>query len=171
MAGTAGLAGENPRVSQEGAVDDRDQELQFVEGEIDGVEIRPLKFYHDNRGWLAETFRQVIAGGQEVFYRGNLGKRIVAAETLDEMTAGYEVSSGIRGLGWDKQTGYSSNKGEGFSDRAFGHGGFTGTTFWVDPELDLFVIFLSNRLHPDGQGTVNKLAGRIGTIVVDAIER
>jgi len=112
------------------------------------------------------VFAQMLLNGGE--YNG---KRILATETLKIMSAGYEVSSGIRGLGWDKQTGYSINKGEGFSERAFGHGGFTGTTFWVDPELDLFVIFLSNRLHPDGKGSVNKLAGRIGTIAADAIKR
>jgi CubicO group peptidase (beta-lactamase class C family) len=99
------------------------------------------------------------------------GKRILDVKTLNVMSSGYEVSSGMRGLGWDKQSGYSSNKGDGFSERAFGHGGFTGTTFWVDPELDLFVIFLSNRLHPDGKGSVNKLAGRIGTIAAEAIGR
>lgn len=112
------------------------------------------------------VFAQMLLNGGE--YQG---KRILAATTLELMTKGYEVSSGVRGLGWDKQTGYSSNKGKGFSDRAFGHGGFTGTTFWVDPELDLFVIFLSNRLHPDGKGSVNRLAGRIGTIAAEAIER
>ncbi len=112
------------------------------------------------------VFAQMLLNGGE--YNG---KRILDTGTLDVMTAGYEVSSGIRGLGWDKQTGYSSNKGDGFSERAFGHGGFTGTTFWVDPELDLFVIFLSNRLHPDGKGTVNKLAGRIGTITAEAVKR
>ena len=121
---------------------------------------------------LFSTAQDLAVFAQMLLNRGEYGgKRIVAPETLDVMTASHEVSSGIRGLGWDKQTGYSSNKGEGFSDRAFGHGGFTGTTFWVDPELDLFVIFLSNRLHPDGKGTVNKLAGRIGTIVADALER
>ena len=59
---------------------------------------------------------------------------------------------------------------KGFSPRAFGHGGFTGTTLWIDPELELFVIFLSNRVHPDGQGAVNPLAGQIGTIAAAAIE-
>ena len=112
------------------------------------------------------VFAQMLLNGGEYD-----GTRILEAETLNTMTAGHKVSSGIRGLGWDKQTGYSSNKGDGFSERAFGHGGFTGTTFWVDPELDLFVIFLSNRLHPDGKGSVNKLAGRIGTIAADAIKR
>ncbi|MDA1051880.1 MAG: serine hydrolase [Planctomycetota bacterium] len=112
------------------------------------------------------VFAQMLLNGGE-----HNGTRILETDTLNTMTSDFKVSSGIRGLGWDKQTGYSSNKGKGLSERAFGHGGFTGTTFWVDPELDLFVIFLSNRLHPDGKGSVNRLAGRIGTIAADAIER
>ena len=61
------------------------------------------------------------------------------------------------GLGWDKRSGYSSNRAELFTDRAYGHGGFTGTVIWIDPGLDLFFIFLSNRVHPDGKGNVNSL--------------
>jgi uncharacterized protein YbbC (DUF1343 family) len=57
------------------------------------------------------------------------------------------------------------------SDAAFGHGGFTGTAMWIDPELDLYVIFLGNRLHPDGAGEVNDLAGRIGTMACAATGR
>jgi CubicO group peptidase (beta-lactamase class C family) len=97
------------------------------------------------------------------------GVRVLKAETLRTMTAPVKVSSGLRGLGWDMQTGYSSNRGDLMSPRAFGHGGFTGTSFWVDPENELFVIFLSTRLHPDGKGAVNDLAGRIGTVAVAAI--
>jgi uncharacterized protein YbbC (DUF1343 family) len=102
--------------------------------------------------------------------RGRLGDtRILGDLTWREMTREHEVSRGIRGLGWDKKTGYSSNRGELLSSAAFGHGGFTGTAIWIDPELDLFVIFLSNRVHPDGKGLVNPLAGRIGTIAAAAI--
>ena len=85
------------------------------------------------------------------------------------MTRPLKVSSGLRGLGWDKKSTYSSNRGDLFTRRAFGHGGFTGTAIWIDPGLDLFVIFLSNRVHPDGKGSVNSLAGRIGTIAAAAI--
>jgi len=63
------------------------------------------------------------------------------------------------------KTGYSINRGDSFSPAAFGHGGFTGTAIWIDPEKDLFLIFLSNRVHPDGKGLVNPLIGRIGTVV------
>jgi uncharacterized protein YbbC (DUF1343 family)/CubicO group peptidase (beta-lactamase class C family) len=95
---------------------------------------------------------------------------IMSRATEAEMLRPREIGSHRRGLGWDSRSGYSTNRGELFSDRAFGHGGFTGTAMWVDPDLDLFVIFLSNRLHPDGKGNVNPLAGTIGTIAAAAIE-
>ena len=100
---------------------------------------------------------------------------ILERTTVHKMTAGEPVPSpnptGIRALGWDKRTGYSSNRGWNMSPQAFGHGGFTGTGIWIDPGHDLFVIFLSNRVHPDGTGNVNPLIGRIGTIAVNSIIR
>ena len=95
--------------------------------------------------------------------------RIFDPTTVEQMTRPYPVSSGLRGLGWDVKTGYSSNRGDLMSDKAFGHGGFTGTGIWIDPKLDLYVIFLSNRVHPNGKGSVNPLIGRIGTIAAAAI--
>ncbi|MFV1966533.1 MAG: exo-beta-N-acetylmuramidase NamZ domain-containing protein [Pirellulaceae bacterium] len=112
---------------------------------------------------LATYAQMMLNGGQFD------GVRVLGPATVGTMTASYAVSSGVRGLGWDKGTGYSSNRGELFSKRAFGHGGFTGTAIWIDPQLDLFVIFLSSRLHPDGKGSVNALAGRVGTIAAAAI--
>lgn len=76
----------------------------------------------------------------------------------------------VRGLGWDIQSRYSSNRGARLSLSAFGHGGFTGTSLWIDPERNLFVIFLSNRVHPNGKGLVNPLIGKITNIVVQATE-
>ncbi|MCH7990442.1 MAG: DUF1343 domain-containing protein, partial [Planctomycetes bacterium] len=96
--------------------------------------------------------------------------RVFEESTVKLMTKAYAVPRGLRGLGWDSRSGFSSNRGDFFSSRAFGHGGFTGTTLWIDPELDLFVIFLSNRVHPDGKGSINTLAGRIGTIAAAAID-
>lgn len=52
-----------------------------------------------------------------------------------------------RALGWDTPSGRSS-AGDYFGEDAFGHTGFTGTSFWVDPELDLFVVLLTNRVNP-----------------------
>jgi CubicO group peptidase (beta-lactamase class C family) len=74
-----------------------------------------------------------------------------------------------RGLGWDMRSRFSGNRGTKYSSAAFGHGGFTGTAIWIDPETRLYVVFLSNRVHPSGKGLVNPLIGKIGETVVDAI--
>ena len=119
---------------------------------------------------LFSTAEDVAVYAQMMLGRGEYGgARVLSPETVERMTRGDRVSSGVRGLGWDKRTGYSINRGELLSDSAFGHGGFTGTVLWIDPELDLFFIFLSNRVHPNGKGSVNQLAGRIATVVASAI--
>ena len=75
----------------------------------------------------------------------------------------------VRSPGWDVQSRYSSNRGKRLSASSFGHGGFTGTSLWIDPDQSLFVIFLSNRLHPSGKGLVNPLIGKITDVTVDAL--
>lgn len=100
---------------------------------------------------------------------GEPAAEVLSERTVATMTRGYSVSSGQRGLGWDRRTGYSSNRGDLLSEMAYGHGGFTGTVLWIDPALDLFYIFLSNRLHPDGKGLVNPLAGQIANAIVGAM--
>ncbi len=110
------------------------------------------------------VYAQMMLGEGTLRVPGHDGDRnvqVFSPLTVRRMTAAYPVSSGWRGLGWDKQTGYSSNRGDLLSWSAFGHGGFTGTVLWIDPELDLFFIFLSNRVHPEGKGSVNHLAGQI----------
>jgi uncharacterized protein YbbC (DUF1343 family)/CubicO group peptidase (beta-lactamase class C family) len=134
---------------------------------------------------LFSTAEDIAIYAQMMIQQGEYGgQRILAPRTVATMTRGYRLLGGsrstmegvpanppvfLRGLGWDKRSGYSINRGELLSDSAFGHGGFTGTVLWIDPELELFVIFLSNRVHPDGKGLVNPLAGRIGTVAAGAI--
>lgn len=75
-----------------------------------------------------------------------------------------------RGLGWDVATAFSAPRGSRFGPRSFGHTGFTGTSLWIDPETDCFVILLTNRVHPDGKApTPSALRSRLGTIVAEAI--
>lgn len=119
---------------------------------------------------LFSTAEDLARYAQMLLNGGSLGDvRILKPETVKLMRQPIEVSSGFRGLGWDMRTRFSSNRGDFFSAEAFGHGGFTGTALWIDPTLDMFVIFLSNRVHPDGKGSVNSLAGRIATIAAAAI--
>ena len=119
---------------------------------------------------LFSTASDLAKYAQMLINGGKLGDaRILSEETVALMRKPVEVPGGLRALGWDVRTGYSSNRGDLLSDQAFGHGGFTGTAIWIDPQLELFVVFLSNRVHPDGKGAVNLLTGRIGTIAAASI--
>lgn len=119
---------------------------------------------------LFSTAHDLARYAQMMLNQGSWNQvRILEPQTVALMTTPVTVSAGTRGLGWDMRSPYSSNRGDLFSNQAFGHGGFTGTSIWIDPGLELAVIFLSNRVHPDGKGLVNDLAGRIGTIAAAAI--
>ncbi len=115
---------------------------------------------------LARFCQMLLNGGSLA------GKRILSAQTVARMTAPIVVSEdgATRGLGWDMNTAFSSNRGELFPLGSFGHTGFTGTSVWIDRVSQTFVVFLSNRVHPDGKGDVTPLRARVATIVASAIE-
>jgi uncharacterized protein YbbC (DUF1343 family)/CubicO group peptidase (beta-lactamase class C family) len=112
------------------------------------------------------VFCQMIMNGGE--YNG---ARILSPLGVAEMTRPRQVTEegGARGLGWDISTSFSSNRGDLFPSGSFGHTGFTGTSVWIDPASETFVVFLSNRVHPDGKGDVGPLRARVANIVVGAI--
>ena len=72
--------------------------------------------------------------------------RVVSESTVAEFTRRADPSSS-RAIGWDTPSGRSS-AGDLFSEQSFGHTGFTGTSIWMDPERDLFVVLLTNRVNP-----------------------
>lgn len=143
---------------------------EWMRGEVHDPRAHKLGGVAGHAG-LFSTAEDLARYAQMLVNHGSLGDpRILKPETCQLMRTSQEVSSGVRTLGWDRRTGYSSNRGDLFSEQAFGHGGFTGTALWIDPVQEMFVIFLSNRVHPDGKGSVNSLAGRIGTIAAAAIK-
>ena len=76
------------------------------------------------------------------------GRRYLSTKIINEFThsAGIDSTS-ERGFGWDKPSAFSS-AGKYISDDSFGHYGYTGTTVWIDPINDVFIIHLSNRVYP-----------------------
>jgi uncharacterized protein YbbC (DUF1343 family) len=114
---------------------------------------------------LAVFCQMLLNGGAY----GNV--RILSPMTIATMTQPHAVSESgaARGLGWDIATSFSANRGDLFPLGSFGHTGFTGTSIWIDPASDSFVIFLSNRVHPDGKGDVGPLRGRVASIVAGSM--
>jgi CubicO group peptidase (beta-lactamase class C family) len=86
------------------------------------------------------VFAQMMLNGGEIN-----GVRLIADSTVQLFTARTE-EKGTRGLGWDT-CGGDASCGKYLSPRTFGHTGFTGVSMWIDPERDLFVILLTNRVH------------------------
>ena len=100
------------------------------------------------------------------------GVRILAPLTVARMTAPSTPAGepNVRGLGWDLDSSYSSNRGDLLPLGSFGHTGFTGTSIWIDPATSTYVVVLSNRVHPEGKGDVVPLRSRMATLVAAAID-
>jgi uncharacterized protein YbbC (DUF1343 family)/CubicO group peptidase (beta-lactamase class C family) len=75
----------------------------------------------------------------------------------------------IRGLGWNIDSPFASNQSEWLRVGSYGHTGFTGTSIWVDPVSRIYVILLTNQVHPRGKGNVKPLRSQIATLVSDAL--
>jgi CubicO group peptidase (beta-lactamase class C family) len=114
---------------------------------------------------LSRFARMLLGGGEFA------GQRVLSPEAVQAYTEPRSVPGGVRTLGWDVSSSYSTARGRELSERAYGHGGYTGTSLWIDPKLDLFVVFLSNRNHPFGTGNVLRLEGAIADVAVRTLQR
>jgi uncharacterized protein YbbC (DUF1343 family) len=114
---------------------------------------------------LATYCKMILGGG------AHRGVRILSPLAVARMTlrATPLEERNVRGLGWDIDSSFSSNRGELFPIGSFGHTGFTGTSLWIDPASGMFVVFLSNRVHPEGKGDVTQLRGRVATVAASAL--
>lgn len=97
------------------------------------------------------------------------GHRVFSESTLAQFT---ERGPGHRALGWEmNDTASTDDTGAFLSANAFGHGGYTGTSIWIDPTLDLFVIILTNRVFaPRARRSISQLK-RIRAAVAEAAAR
>ena len=75
----------------------------------------------------------------------------------------------LRGFGWDIDTGHSKPRGMVFPIGSFGHVGFTGTSLWIDPGSDTYVILLTNVIHLRGSAPITNLQGELATLAARAL--
>ena len=99
------------------------------------------------------------------------GVHILNPLTIEKMTTPQTPvdKMAVRGLGWDIASPFSSNRGQLFPVGSFGHTGYTGPSIWIDPVTRTYVVFLSNRVHPNGTGDVVALRSRIDTAIAAAL--
>ncbi len=99
------------------------------------------------------------------------GARVFRPETVRAMVR-VQTPPGVadrRGLGWDIDSPYAGQRGALFPRGGYGHTGWTGTSLWIDPFSRTFLIFLSNRNHPDESGSVIALRRTLGTLGAEAV--
>ncbi len=94
------------------------------------------------------------------------GIRLFSPLTIEKFTTPESPADQpiLRGLGWDIDSPYSSNRGDLFPIGSFGHTGFTGTSMWMDPVSRTYVILLTNVVHPHRGKSLSSLRSRVATI-------
>lgn len=91
--------------------------------------------------------------------------------TLEKMIVPGQPATGtaLRGLGWDIESPYSSNRGELFPVGSFGHTGFTGTSLWIDPVSGTYVIVLTNAVHPNGPTGISSIRADVANAAAQTV--
>src|ERR1019366_5418941 len=106
---------------------------------------------------------------QMMLNRGSLdGARVFSPLAVDYFPSPQSPigQTDIRGLGWDIASRYSGNRGELFpKGQSYGHTGFTGTSIWIDPVSQTFVVLLANSVHPKLRPAITSVRGRLATVV------
>jgi uncharacterized protein YbbC (DUF1343 family) len=112
-------------------------------------------------GDLSKYARMLLRGGSPIFQ-----PKIVKLMTSVQSPPDVAVR---RAGGFDFDSGFSRPRGDLFPIGSYGHTGFTGGSFWIDPYSKTFYIFLCNRVHPDGKGNVLALQRTLGTLAARAV--
>jgi CubicO group peptidase (beta-lactamase class C family) len=98
------------------------------------------------------------------------GHRVLSPLTVERMTTVYpEVLFSGRGLGWDLDSSYATCGGDIFGPNSYGHTGYTGTSIWIDPDTEVFIVFLTNRVHPYDKGAILAARSKVANIVASSV--
>jgi len=118
-------------------------------------------------------FAQMLLRSGRTGARGHRGSEttLVDSATVAQFTAVQNPALSSRALGWDTPSAGSS-AGDELSPHAFGHTGFTGTSLWIDPAKDLFIILLTNRVHPTRQNDqILQIRPQVANLAAEAANR
>jgi uncharacterized protein YbbC (DUF1343 family) len=110
---------------------------------------------------LGKFCQMILNGGDSLFSSATIQK-FTESQTLVTQPV-------LRGVGWDIQSPYSGPRGELFPVGSFGHTGFTGTSIWIDPASQTYVVLLTNSVHPKQRKAITPLRAAVATIVAASV--
>jgi CubicO group peptidase (beta-lactamase class C family) len=147
----------------------------YAQALLDRLAGRPSKFP------LAQTTLELMTAPQQPGHTpqqleaANDAARAAVAKrpnTTDPLLAPhYPAIAGqnLRGFGWDIDTGLSTARGKIFPVGSFGHTGFTGTSIWMDPGSDTYIVLLANSIHTRGSPPISNLRAEVATAAAQAL--
>jgi len=143
-----------------------DEQNQMLRGTVHDPSARRMGGVAGHAG-LFSTADDLAVFAREMLH----GTRVLSRETVKKMSTPQQPANAasLRGLGWDIDSPYSTNRGELLPVGSFGHTGFTGTSLWIDPVTDTYIILLTNAVHPRGGPPIVSLRCRIATAVVQGL--
>ncbi|MBX3102659.1 MAG: serine hydrolase [Bacteroidetes bacterium] len=159
-------------------VEDKKFRFQPVQGYVNDEAAALLGGYSGHAGLFSNVYDLAKLGLMLKNGGEYAGHRYLNPQTIAYFTAAQPQASGSRrGLGWDKpdnRPGYLSPYSKQASDQTYGHLGFTGTSFWIDPVNDLVVVILTNRTWPDSENLLYSnegVRGKIADIFYDSLRK
>ena len=135
---------------------------------------------HDENAWamggiaghagLFSSARDVSIFAQMILNGGIYAhQRLLSRAAVTQFTSRVAIGDSAGAMGWDVPT-ESSSSGRYFSSKSFGHMGFTGATLWIDPEKELFVILLTNRVNPTrANGKIRQVRSALHDAVIESL--
>jgi|Deesub1362B_J571_1020462.scaffolds.fasta_scaffold00606_19 CubicO group peptidase (beta-lactamase class C family) len=141
---------------------------------------------HDENAWamggvsghagLFSTALDLAIYAQMLLNHGHYGSKMVLSPNSVRLMTSLQTEgmNERRGLGWLIQGKSAVSAGDLLSDKAFGHTGFTGTSLWIDPEDELVIVLLTNRVHPSRKhsvGDIQRLRALVNNLAAGAIEK
>jgi len=104
--------------------------------------------------------------------KGKIDQKIFIQQSTIELFTKRVSEESTRAIGWDTKSDLGSSAGKYFSKNSFGHTGYTGTSIWADPDRNLFVVFLTNRVYPTRENTkIQKVRPQLHNAVIKRIEK
>ena len=146
----------------------------YAQALLDRLADRPSKFPLKQANLELMTTAEQPGHTAEQLDAANRASREAIAKTPNTsdplLAPRYPAINGqnLRGFGWDIDTVYSV-RGKIFPIGSFGHTGYTGTTLWIDPGSDTYVILLANSIHPRGNPPITNLRGEVATAAARAL--
>ncbi len=146
---------------------ERDERGRILRGVVDDPTARYMGGVAGHAGVfstaddLAKFCQMILDGGNGLF-----DPATIRTFTISHAPADQPIQ---RGLGWDIDSPYSRPRGELFPVGSFGHTGFTGTSFWIDPASQTYVILLTNSIHPQRRPSITSLRSEVATVAARSV--